>query len=121
MTALSARLRKLEEINGDKVYFRFVTIHGGPSTEAEVKAFLITQGIELQPTDMLLFRSIYEPGENGPVIAAVTAASVDGRTGSFQLGTIIEDDVVEAFLDGRTYVEIRTESHPDGELRAQLR
>ncbi|WP_373049217.1 CHRD domain-containing protein [Vulgatibacter sp.] len=62
-----------------------------------------------------------EPGEAGTAINAAPASSLDGRTGSFTLETLIDDELVEIFLNGGTYVELRTEDHPAGELRAQLR
>lgn len=61
------------------------------------------------------------PGENGPTIAVLFAASVDGKTGTFEFGGLVSDELVDAFLAGDTYVEVRTEAFPAGELRAQLR
>jgi len=64
---------------------------------------------------------IAEPGANGPDVTVVPAASVDGRTGTFEIGILVENDVAQAFVDGRTYVEVRTVDHPEGELRANLK
>lgn len=62
-----------------------------------------------------------EAGTNGAELASIPAGSVDGRTGTFELAVLVENEVVEAFVAGNTYVEIRTVDHPDGEVRAQLR
>jgi CHRD domain len=62
-----------------------------------------------------------EAGTNGQDILVIPAGSVDGRTGTFEHAVLVENEIVEAFVAGRTYVEIRTEDHPEGEVRAQLR
>lgn len=69
----------------------------------------------------VLFRHGAEGSADGGVILSLTPASLDGRTGSFIGDVVIDDELVDEFLQGFTYVEIRTVDHPEGELRAQLR
>jgi len=69
----------------------------------------------------VLYRHGGEDVAAGGVILRLTPASVDGRTGSFLGDVLLDDDLVEEFLAGRTYVEVRTVDRPEGELRAQLR
>ena len=50
--------------------------------------------------------------ENAPPM--VTLDPIDQGTGD------ITDEQVEAVKDGKTYVNVHTEMHPDGEIRGQL-
>lgn len=59
-------------------------------------------------------------GENGAAIAVLDAASADGRSGSIRGDLRLETSIVDALIDGGTYVELRTDAHPEGEVRAQI-
>lgn len=60
------------------------------------------------------------PGENGPDVFVLQVSTADRRSGTFSLGVFVSEDQIDTFKAGRYYVLIRTMSHPDGELRAQL-
>lgn len=59
-------------------------------------------------------------GENGPVVFLIDVESSDRRSGSLSLMTDLSIEQRNQFLDGKMYVNIHTEGHPSGELRAQL-
>lgn len=59
-------------------------------------------------------------GQNGPRLQAMSITSVDRRSGSLRTRWELSDELIDAFLSGELYVNIYSETHPDGELRAQL-
>lgn len=61
------------------------------------------------------------PGENGGVVFIVNVtAAMDNRSGLFTLVTELSAEERMDFLAGRYYLNIHTEDHQGGELRAQL-
>jgi hypothetical protein len=70
-----------------------------------------------------------DPGTNGPVIFVLSTTSSDTPTGILGSGDLMDapdqginsiDDAIDAMVDGRTYVNVLTQSHPDGEIRGQI-
>lgn len=70
-----------------------------------------------------------DPGTNGPVIFTLSTSSSDspkGLLGSDDLtpdpndGINSIDDAINAMLDGRTYVNVLTQAHLEGEIRGQI-
>jgi hypothetical protein len=57
--------------------------------------------------------------QNGPVI--VTLVKTAPNVWSVPLGTTLTDAQYRAFLAGQLYVNVHTDAHKDGEIRAQLR
>jgi glucose/arabinose dehydrogenase len=58
------------------------------------------------------------PGENAGVIVPLLVHG--GTSGTITGGGVLTPDLVQAMLDGRTYVNIHTAAHTPGELRGQI-
>lgn len=72
------------------------------------------------PEDQGVLLRLGPEGENGSVITWLDAASVDGLSGTFSANLRLGPDLLDVLEGGGTYVEIRTEAFPEGELRGQL-
>lgn len=59
-------------------------------------------------------------GENGEIIFPLEFTSVDSKNVTFRLTTELSPEQLEAYNAGEFYVNIHTETHQGGELRAQL-
>ena len=116
------------ELRGDQVVPPVETAAEGRATARLFGNIVSLQGefsnlgsaVLPQAEDAIRFRLGAAGEADGDVLLAMDAASVDGRTGSFAGDVTLDDELVELFLAGQTWVEVRTEAHPAGELRAQL-
>lgn len=59
-------------------------------------------------------------GENGPEAFILEVASVDRRSGTFQMNVLAEDGQIDTLQEGGYYLVIKTVGRPEGELRGQL-
>ncbi len=59
-------------------------------------------------------------GEDGPLLAALTPLSSNGRMGQYRGGIALTPDVRELLTTGNYYLLFRTLRHPQGEIRTQL-
>ncbi len=59
-------------------------------------------------------------GKNGEIIFPLEFTSVDSKNVTFRLTTELSPEQLEAYNAGEFYVNIHTETHQGGELRAQL-
>jgi hypothetical protein len=58
-------------------------------------------------------------GQNGPVIVTLVKTGTD--VWGVPVGTTLTDAQYQAYLAGQFYVNVHTDTHKDGEIRAQLR
>ena len=58
-------------------------------------------------------------GQNGPVIVTLVRTGTD--VWGVPVGTMLTDAQYQAYLAGQFYVNVHTDAHKDGEIRAQLR
>jgi CHRD domain len=71
-------------------------------------------------------------GENGPVVASLFKGNMDAVSGALVQGSITADklegplkgksisDLIDLFDDASAYVNVHTETFPDGEIRGQI-
>ena len=59
-----------------------------------------------------------QPGVNAPVI--VPLAAIGGASGTVTGGGTLTPTLIQAMLDGLTYVNVHTQLHPGGEIRGQI-
>jgi hypothetical protein len=58
-------------------------------------------------------------GQNGPVIVTLVKTGTD--VWGVPVGTTLTDAQYQAYLAGRLYVNVHSDAHKDGEIRAQLK
>ena len=69
MATIQTRLSRLEEMAAVKGpgHGRLIRVVGGQRSDAEVDAFLHSEGINRRENDLLIFRALVRPSNNGPV------------------------------------------------------
>jgi len=75
------------------------------------------------------FIQVGEEGSTGPVIFTLSNDSSSAAADTLGSGDLTPDpdagintidDAIDAMVDGRTYVNVTTQAHPDGEIRGQI-